>query len=59
MSRLNAPEDGGIVANLGTYSANPVSTRAGLVGMELLAKHSKVQFKDLCQLKLSSFQLDF
>ena len=36
MSRLNAPEDGGIVANLGTYSANPVSTRAGLVGMELL-----------------------
>ena len=36
MSRLNAPQDGGIVANLGTYSANPVSMRAGLVGMQLL-----------------------
>ncbi len=36
MSRLNAPQDGGIVANLGTYSANPVSMRAGLIGMQLL-----------------------
>ncbi len=36
MQVLNAPEDGGIVANLGTFSANPISTGAGLVGMKLL-----------------------
>ena len=36
MKILNAPEDGGIVANLGTFSANPISTGAGLVAMELL-----------------------
>ncbi len=36
MSVLNAPEDGGVVANLGTFSANPVSTQAGVVAMELL-----------------------
>ena len=36
MRNLNAPEDGGTVANLGTFSANPVSTRAGAVAMNLL-----------------------
>jgi len=30
------PADGGSVANLGTFSANPVSTGAGLAAMELL-----------------------
>jgi len=36
ISVLNAPEDGGIVANLGTFSANPMSTQAGVVAMQLL-----------------------
>jgi len=36
MRVLNAPEDGGVVANLGTYSANPMSTQAGVVAMNLL-----------------------
>ena len=36
MSALNAPQDGGTVANLGTFSANPMSTQAGVVGMNLL-----------------------
>ena len=47
MRLLNAPEEGGIVANLGTYSANPVSMRAGLVGMQLLdeAAISKLNYQ--------------
>jgi glutamate-1-semialdehyde 2,1-aminomutase len=36
MSVLNATEDGGVVANLGTFSANPMSTQAGVVGMNML-----------------------
>jgi len=36
MCNLNAPEDGGTVANLGTFSANPISMHAGLLGMKLL-----------------------
>ena len=36
MKCLNDPEEGGTVANLGTFSANPISVTAGAVAMELL-----------------------
>lgn len=36
MRVLGDPEDGGTVANLGTFSANPVSITAGLEAMRLL-----------------------
>lgn len=36
MRTLDAPADGGTVANLGTFSANPVSAAAGIASMELL-----------------------
>ncbi len=36
MRALSGPEDGGTVANLGTFSANPMSICAGLAAMTLL-----------------------
>jgi glutamate-1-semialdehyde 2,1-aminomutase len=36
MRILDAAEDGGVVANLGTFSANPISMHAGLSSMRLL-----------------------
>ncbi|MGR8949201.1 MAG: aspartate aminotransferase family protein [Gammaproteobacteria bacterium] len=36
MQCLNDPSDGGTVANLGTFSANPMSVTAGAVAMELM-----------------------
>ncbi len=36
MRRFGEPEEGGMVANLGTFSANPISVCAGLEAMQML-----------------------
>ena len=47
MACFEDPALGGTVANLGTFSANPVSTNAGLAAMELLDERAIANLNDL------------
>ncbi|MEM7541875.1 MAG: aspartate aminotransferase family protein [Pseudomonadota bacterium] len=49
MRVLNSPQDGGTVANLGTFSANPMSVNAGLATMKLLDEAAISHLNDLGQ----------
>ena len=47
MRVLGDPQDGGTVANLGTFSANPVSITAGLEAMRLLDEAAIAHINEL------------